>query len=143
MRVSILGVIVGGFVDVVLSVLLGLPLALYSALKVAPSQRVGPHASDAISAAIHADFLAYSAQLIIGLLCSVLGGYIAATIAKRHERLNGTLSCYLCVSLGILGIVLGLSKDPLWFQALLMISSPALAFVGGDLRHRQKLARRA
>lgn len=141
MRVSILGVAVGGIVDVVLSVLLGLPLALYSTLKLSPSQRMGPHASEAVSTAIHSNLWLYCAQLVIGLACSLLGGYVAAAIAKRHERFNGTLSCYLCVFLGILGIVLGLSKDPLWLQALLFASSPALGFVGGDLRLRRRLAK--
>jgi CHASE2 domain-containing sensor protein len=137
MKVSIFGVLVGGVVDVVSTVVTGLPFSLYVALKVDPAQRVGPHASQAVSAALHANVPLRVAGLLVGLLCSVLGGYVAATIAKRYERLNGTLSCYLCVGLGILSISLGLSKDPLWQQGLLMLASPAFAFVGGDLRARQ------
>ena len=140
MKVSILGVLVGGVVDVVTSVLGGLPFALYSTFKLDPSQRVGPHSSEAVSAAIHGNLPLYSAQLAVGLLCSILGGYVAAAIAKRHERLNGTLSCYLCVGMGIVAMSLGLERDPRWIQFLMLAASPALAFVGGDLRLRRRLS---
>jgi hypothetical protein len=142
MKVSIFGVLVGGVVDVVTSVLGGLPFALYSTFKLDPSQRVGTHSSEAVSAAIHGNIPLYSAQLAVGLLCSILGGYVAAAIAKRHERLNGTLSCYLCVGMGIVVMSLGLERDPLWLQFLMLVASPALAFVGGDLRLRQRLSHR-
>jgi hypothetical protein len=143
MKISVFGVLVGGVVDVASSVVAGLPLALYSTFRLDPSQRIGPRASEAVSAAIHANVPLYVAQLIIGFLCSILGGYVAALIAKRHERLNGTLSCYLCVCMGVVAMFLGLEKDPYWLQFLLLISSPALAFVGGDLRLRQRLAKSA
>ena len=143
MKVSILGVFVGGVVDVASSVLAGLPFALYSTFKLDPSKRIGPHSSEAVSAAIHANVPLYFAQLMVGLLCSVLGGYVAAAIAKRHEHLNGTLSCYLCVIMGIVGMILGLGKDPLWLQGLMLVASPALAFAGGDLRLRQRLLHNA
>jgi hypothetical protein len=141
MKISVLGVLVGGIVDVVSSVLAGLPFSLYVAFKVDPAQRVGPHASEAVSAVLHASTPLHLVELLLGLLCSVLGGYVAATIAKRHERLNGTLSCYLCVGIGILSMAVGLSKDPHWQQALLLLASPAFAFVGGDLRLRQTASR--
>jgi hypothetical protein len=141
MKISILGVFVGGIVDVVASVLGGLPFALYSTFKLNPSQRVGPHSADAVSAAIHANLPLYAAQLAVGLLCSILGGYVAAAIAKRHERLNGALSCYLCVGMGIRIMLLGLDKDPLWLQTLLLIASPGMALLGGDIRFRRRMAK--
>jgi hypothetical protein len=139
MKVSILGVLVGGIVDVVSSVVLGLPLAVYMALKVPMDLRTDPHASAAISAAMKGNHALYITQLAIGLLCSALGGYIAALIAKRHERLNGTLSCWLCISMGIVGMAIGLDKDPLWQQIPLLVSSPIMAFIGGNLRLRQRM----
>lgn len=142
MKVSIFGVLVGGVVDVAASVLGGLPFALYSTFKLAPAQRVGPHSSDAVSAVIHGNLPLYSAQLAVGLLSSILGGYVAAAIAKHNERLNGTLSCYMCVAMGIVVMFLGLERDPRWLQFLMLAASPALAFVGGDLRLRQRLSNR-
>jgi hypothetical protein len=141
MKISVLGVLVGGGVDVVSSVLAGLPFSLYMAIKIDPAQRVGPHASEAVSAVLHASAPLHLVELLVGLLCSILGGYVAAAIAKSHERLNGALSCYLCVGIGILSMAVGLSKDPLWQQALLLFASPAFAFVGGDLRLRQVTSR--
>jgi len=141
MKVSVLGVLVGGVVDVVSSVLAGVPFYLYLALKLDASQRGGPHTSEAVTSALHANAPLHGAELLVGLLCSVLGGYVAAVIAKRHERLNGTLSCYLCVGIGIASIAGGLSKDPLWQEAILLLASPVFAFVGGDVRRRQLAAR--
>jgi hypothetical protein len=143
MRVSIAGVLIGGLVDVASSLLAGIPFALYFASKVDPSQRVGPHASEALSAAMHANVPLYSADLLVGLICSALGGYVAAVIAKRNERLNGTLSCYLCVALGVALLILGLDREPRSLQLLLLIASPVFAFVGGSLRLHQRLTHAA
>jgi len=141
MRVSIPGVLIGGVVDVTSSFVAGLPFALYSVFKLNPSQRVGGQGSGAVPAAIHANLPLYAAELVVGLLCSALGGYVAAAIAKRYERLNGLLSSYLCVGLSVALMLLGWDKDPRWLQALLLVASPALAFAGGDLRLRQRRAR--
>ena len=143
MKVSIAGVLIGGLVDVASSLLAGIPFAVYFASKVDPSQRVGPHASEALSAAMHANVPLYSADLLVGLTCSALGGYVAAVIAKRNERLNGTLSSCLCVSLGVALLLLGLDREPRWLQLLLLIASPIFAFVGGSLRLRQRMAHAA
>ncbi len=139
MKVSILGVLVGGIVDVSTSFILGLPLAVYVAAKMVMEHPLGQHGNGAVSAAIRGNHLVYFSELATGLLCSALGGYVAAVIAKRHERLNGTLSCYLCVSLGIATIAFHLQHDPLWQQILLLIASPVMALIGGDLRLRQRM----
>ena len=143
MKVSIAGVLIGGLVDVASSLLAGIPFTLYFASKVDPSQRVGPHASEALSAAMHANVPLYSADLLVGLICSALGGYVTAVIAKRYERLNGTLSCLLCLALGVSLWTLGLDREPRWLQLLLLIGSPVFAFVGGSVRLRQRMAHAA
>jgi len=139
MRVSILGVFVGAIVDVSSSFVLGLPLAVYVALKLPVEQRLGPHAGAAATAALHDNHAVYYSEVAIGLLCSALGGYVAAAIAKRHERLNGALSSWLCVALGIVTIGLHLQHDPLCQQALLLAASPLMASMGGALRQRQRM----
>ena len=141
MKVSIPGVLIGGVVDVFSSVLTGLPFALYVTLKLDPAQRIGPHASEAVTAALHANVPLYTAELLTGLLCSVLGGYVAAVIAKRHEHLNGSLSSWLCIGLGITMMLLGLSREPVWVGMLLLLASPACGLLGGELRLRQRRAR--
>jgi hypothetical protein len=139
MKVSVIGILAGGFVDVVSSFLAGIPFTLYVRSRLEPSQRVGPHAAAAVSAATHASMPLYVTSLLIGLVCSALGGFVAASIAERHERLNGALSCWLCVTLGVAVMASGLAKDPLWQQMLLILASPVCAFLGGDLRRRQRL----
>jgi putative membrane protein (TIGR04086 family) len=71
--------------------------------------------------------------LLIGLACSVLGGYVAGRIAKHDQLIHGALSSYLCVSLGVVSIALGKGPHPWWQQALLMASSPLFGLLGGYL----------
>lgn len=40
-------------------------------------------------------------QLLLGALCSVLGGYVAARLAARSELVNGALSAFLCIAFGL------------------------------------------
>jgi hypothetical protein len=70
--------------------------------------------------------------------CSVLGGYVAAKLAKRHELLNGALASILCILLGIYVVTSGKDPHPMLVQVLLVVISPALSLFGGYLRLRQK-----
>ena len=134
-KVSFRGVVVGGIVDVVASGLLGVPLVIYVMLK--HDLLHSPPSSAAITSALHASGL-YGLQLAIGLSCSVLGGYIAASIAKHDELLNGLLSSFLCTALGAYSVFSGKASESPRTQTLLLIASPAFAFLGGYLRQRQK-----
>ncbi len=139
--VSFKGVIIGGIVDVVASVVLGLPFAIYTVSKLdlpsIPKSQVGA----TVTAAFHANVPLYAGQLLVGLACSVLGGYVAAWLAKRHELLNGVLSSFLCVLLGIYVLASGQDSNPRWLQLLLLVASPALALLGGELMRRQRQRR--
>lgn len=138
MKVSIPGVLVGGFTDVVTSFLIGIPLAAYAVFKSRAASGVGAVAAETTYARMHAHPAISAIQLLVSLLCSAFGGYVAAAIARHDERLNGTLSCWLCIGLGLALLPLGLNKDPWWLQALFMLLSPVMGFVGGDLRLRQR-----
>jgi uncharacterized membrane protein YfcA len=139
-RISVKGVLIGGIVDIVASVVLGLPFALYVMLKVDLSHTPNAQASAAVTAAIHGNVPMYVAQLLVGLACSVLGGYVAAWLAKHDELLNGALSSVRCVALSIYTFSTGKDSNPQWLQVLLLVGSPLLALLGGDLmrRHRQR-----
>jgi len=76
-----------------------------------------------------------AASSLLGGLCSILGGYVSARIAKRDDLLNGALSSVLCVGLGVYALVHGAS--PLWLHLLFLPLSPALGALGGYLRWRQ------
>jgi uncharacterized membrane protein len=60
---------------------------------------------------------------------SVIGGYLAARIARHHEQLNGALSSFLCVALALLTIG---SFSIGW--VISVVGSPILGLLGGYLR---------
>jgi hypothetical protein len=94
-----------------------------------------------INAVIHKNVSLYVGQILIGLFCSVLGGYVAAWLAKHDELLNGSLSSLLCVALGIYTIAMGRDPNALCAQMLLLVANPAMALVGGDPMRRQRRGR--
>lgn len=139
MKISVTGVLIGGIADIVSSSLLGIPFAIYAMSKIdlvqTPKDQLGP----AIAAVSHATPWLYGAELLVGLACSVLGGYLAARLAKHDELLNGALSSFLCVAIGIYSIASGKDSHAHWVQLLILISAPACGFFGGYLRARQRV----
>ncbi len=81
-----------------------------------------------------------AAEMLIGLGCSVLGGYVAAGQAGHDELLNGASSSALCLLIGILNFGHGLDSGPWVIQAFVFLASPACGLLGGYLqvawRHR-------
>ncbi len=137
-KISVKGVLIGGIVDIASSSLLGIPFAIYAMSKVdlvhTPKDQLGA----AIAAVSHDRPWLYGAQLLVGLACSVLAGYVAAWLAKHDELLNGTLSSCLCVAIGIYSIASGKDSHGHWVQFLILISAPLCGFLGGYLRVRQR-----
>ena len=138
MKISLKGVLIGGIVDVLSSSLLGVPLAIYAVSKIDLAHTPSEQLSSAIAAVSHATPWLYGTQLLVGLACSVLGGYVAAWLAKHDELLNGTLSAFLCVAIGIYSIASGKDSHALWVQILMLISASICGFLGGYLRLRQR-----
>jgi hypothetical protein len=83
----------------------------------------------------------YAVLAVLGTLCSVLGGYVAAVMARRSEVLNGALSSYLCLGVGIWALAKGQEQMPTWLFLLLLPLSPIVSGLGGYLRLRQTRAR--
>jgi hypothetical protein len=93
-------VLIRGIVDVVTSVVVGIPFAFFAMSRLDLAHTPKDQIGSTITAAIHGNTFLYVAQVLVGLCCSLLGGYVAAWLAKHDESLNGTLSSFLCVSLG-------------------------------------------
>jgi hypothetical protein len=89
-------------------------------------------------AAIRANPLLFGLQSLMGLVCSVLGGYVAARVANHDELLNGLLACLLPVALGIFSLATSKNSGPLFLQVLLLVASPLCSRLGGHLRLVQK-----
>jgi hypothetical protein len=79
----------------------------------------------------------YVSYALLGGICSVLGGYVSARIAKHDELLNGALSSILCVGSGTYAVISGSAADDLWLHLVFLPLSPALGALGGFLRARQ------
>lgn len=132
MKISIRGVLIGGIVDIVSSAACLTAFLSYEISKVDPSQRIGTHYRHEINAATGTSVLLH----LTYPLCSMLGGYVAAMIAKRHERLNGALASWLRVGFGLLGLSIASSREELWLGLFVLVASPVCAFVGGELSLR-------
>jgi hypothetical protein len=137
-KVSLVGVIVGGIVDIVSTGILAIPLTIYIMVKFnllhIPPILVQP----AMAAAIHASLVLSIAQWLIGAVGSILGGYVAAWIAKHDELLNGVFSAFLCVALGVYGWLTVKAPVPSYEHLLGFVGSPARGLLGGWLRLTQK-----
>src|SRR5882724_12777417 len=113
-KISLKGVLIGGVVDVTSSSLLGIPFAIYALSKIDLAHTPKDQLGSAIAAVSHATPWLYGMELLVGLACSVLGGYVAAWLAKHGEMLNGTLSSFLCVAIGIYSITSGKNSHAHW-----------------------------
>lgn len=137
-KVSLKGVLIGGIVDNLSTSFLGLPLAIYALSKVDLAHTPKDQLAPAIVAVIHAIPWLNSAQLVIGFTGSGVGGYVAAWLSKHDEVLNGALSSFLCVAIGIYSIAYGKDSHSHWVQVLMLLSAPVCGFFGGYLRARQR-----
>jgi hypothetical protein len=135
-KVSFVGVLIGGFTDVVSSSIFAIPVVIYVMVKF--DLPYSPQGTAAIASSIHSNVWLYGLQLTIGMACFVLGGYVAARIAKHDELLNGLLSSFLCIAIGIYPLLLSRDFHSVLKQVFLLIASPAFALLGGYLRQRQK-----
>ncbi|HEX9460512.1 MAG TPA: hypothetical protein VGA84_15275 [Thermoanaerobaculia bacterium] len=141
-KVSIKGVLLGGILDIVSSMILGIPLVVYAIASAnlvnVPKDQLGA----AITASIHARPPLYALQLLIGAACTTFGAYMSARIAKHDELLNGFLSSFVCVLTGIYAVASG--KDTSSTLTLIGLFALTLAsgLFGGYLRARS-VAKRA
>lgn len=76
------------------------------------------------------DPILFFLNMLVGGGFSILGGYIAARIAKHDELLHGTLSSFLCVLFSFLA----LGSAPIYVVLIAIIGNPLLGFIGGYLR---------
>jgi hypothetical protein len=133
-RVSFKGVAIGNVVDIVASNVVMVPVVIYL---VASAKTGSPpdHGAGSATEALKTSNVFLAASTILGGLCSILGGYVSARIAKHDEVLNGALSSVLCIGFGVYGVVNGTSR--LWLHLLYLPLSAALGALGGYLRSRQ------
>ena len=96
-RISLKGVAIGNITDIVATYVVMLPLII----SIAVSSGLPP------AEVLKGSTVFYVSYTILGGICSVLGGYVAARIAKHDELLNGALSAILCVGGGMYAVISG------------------------------------
>jgi hypothetical protein len=117
-----------------------LPIMLVAWLKLDASQLAGPERSAALLHLIATTPLLHVAKLGSGLASSVLGGYVAARIAKRHDVLHGALSAWLGVTLTSYDMVKRSGSANVGTVAL-MAAGVGCAALGGYLALRSRAPR--
>lgn len=133
-KVSFVAVVLGGVTAFVASLILTLPFVIYVMVKDEHSH--APEGSAATAFSMYSIGWLYG--LAIGLGCSVLGGYIAARVAKHDELLNGLLSSFLSIAIGIYSLVSSWRSQSVLVGILPLWAAPAFALLGGYLRQAQK-----
>jgi hypothetical protein len=139
-KISIVGVLVGGVVDIIVTNILMIPV-FFVAAGMAGSELAGAareQVTPIIIGVLRDHPALYAAGFVGGVLASILGGYVAARIAKRNFLLNGALSAYLCIGSGIYAMVTGAGGTiPLWQHIVFLPLSPALGALGGYIVARR------
>ena len=126
-KVSVLGVIIGSVVGVGGKTIVLLVIGTFIGILLASG---GPANVNEIG---YTNPYVFSITVLITSLFSILGGYIAAFIAKHNELLNGALSSFLAMMLAVCSI----STEPLYLTMFYLITSPLFALLGGYLRLKQ------
>src|SRR5215207_3911448 len=106
------GVLIGGVSDIVATNIITLPLFMYVASTSSSPGAAGGGAGSAVLGALQASPSLQVATWILGLLATILGGYVAAFIARTTHVRCGALSSWLCVASGIYGMVAGVGEAP-------------------------------
>ena len=131
---SVVGVVVGGIADILATNLLAFPFLIYVMvtrdLSGVPRTEIGTAALAAILASPVLQITGWA----LGLTATVLGGYLAARIARRAEVVHGALSAWLCMGLGVYSMFAGDHTAPLWQHVLAFVLSPVFGAFGGYLR---------
>jgi Kef-type K+ transport system membrane component KefB len=128
-RISIKAVAIGNLIDIASTYLAGVPIGVFMLMRGYPIDR--PTLLE------NGTFIL--AASILGGLCSILGGYVAARIAKHDEVLNGLLSSILCVGIGVYALISGSAAGHLGRHLASLLVSPLLAAFGGYLCFRKRV----
>ena len=107
---SPLGILVGAASDLVLTIVLSSLLQVWVFATTDLSHLPREQAQAALAAAMSGPSPLYIAQLVLGFGCSVLGGLIAAALARERHVLNGVLAGLLITALNLFLVARGVSK---------------------------------
>jgi len=71
-------------------------------------------------------------------VCSLIGGYIVALVARRSEIKHAAILTGLMAAVTIISMIIAIAIEPLWYKiTYLVVMAPATIF-GGYIRSRRK-----
>ena len=127
-KISIKGVILGIVVALILDIIAAFVMGAIVGVSLVKEGMTQQQLKEAVVAVIlSTGFLLGSG--IFGTLSTILGGYIAARVAKNNYYMNAAV-------IGVLGIVLNAltgTDYPLWFNSLAVLLILPAALLGGHL----------
>lgn len=131
-RISVKGIVIGGIVDVVAAMLGNLIAVIFLV-----NRLVAAGATGAAGPIIAPPSATPAVLLVVAGLCSLFGGYVAARIANHDELLNGALSSYLAIAIGLALLPLDLSHTALRSLLISIVTAVVLGMLGGYVRAAQ------
>ena len=137
-KVSLLGFIIGAVVDIGGTNIWAIVMAVYVVFSFRLSGLPPTEIGSRIMQIFQTDPMIFTVNLLVGSFFSILGGYLAALIAKHDEILNGGLSCFLCVLSGIYAIVSGSASASILLVLVSLVMDILLGLLGGYLRLLQR-----
>jgi hypothetical protein len=130
-EIRITAVVVGWLVDTVTTTVAGIPLL--AAFGVDPLAQEQPPL-DRLNEA--PDFL--FASLAVGLLCTLIGGFVTAHLARGAELRNAVVMGVASAGSGLALALTGTGGPPVWYLALGTALTVPAAVLGGLARERMR-----
>jgi hypothetical protein len=130
-RISLLAILAGGAISYLAPAVLAMPLAFLFGFRLVAAT----HSPTALQREIIWNPFYYYGILVIQLVCSVVGGYLAGVTARHDEVLNGLLSSIIIVV--ITTLFHALDPHPFSVRLLKVLAIIVACGIGGYLRARQ------
>lgn len=137
MKLSAKGVLLGAVADIVTTNVLAIPIFVVADTRLAQSTPGTAPTAAALTQMMHSSPGLYLAELALGSLASIFGGWVAARVARRAEALNGAMSAVACMGFGVYGMIRYPQSASLWEHIGFLVLAPVLGALGGALERRQ------
>ena len=140
-RVSAKGVVIGGVLGVGATYTLSIPLMGIILLRMRLTALPEAQGDAAMMQALRPGGPYFVVGLLMGSASGILGGYVAARIPKHDECLNGAMSAWLAMVLGMYGWATGSVAGSTVEHIGYLVLSPVAGALGGFLERGLRSAR--
>jgi hypothetical protein len=131
-RISLTAFFLGNLCDMLLTVAGSAAIVLYTQAHVR-HPGMSPHDVHAAALALRAHGTLRILSYAVGVVASLIAGFIGGRLGRPHSLLNGVLSDTIFFCLGLMILATHSSRDPIPLQFGLIALSVAAAALGGGL----------